>query len=144
MEILKCKESSAVQAHISILQGIINRMANNSANCKTWTITIVAAMLVLIIEGDLCNIDLWICNIPVSLFFFIDCYYLGLERNFINEQKQFVKNINDGLDCSEKIFTFKGTPGFLNLLGSTLNGIISFSTLPFYGFIIVFIYMLGK
>lgn len=47
---LQKMESSAVQAHVSMLQGIINRMANNSANCKTWTITIVAAMLVLLVD----------------------------------------------------------------------------------------------
>ena len=27
-------ESPSVQSHISMLQGIINRMAGNSANCK--------------------------------------------------------------------------------------------------------------
>lgn len=144
MDILKSKESSAVQVHISILQGIINRMANNSANCKTWSITIVAAMLILITDNDLCNTDFWICYIPVSLFFFIDCYYLGLERSFIKEQQQFVTDINEGLDCSEMIFTCKGTSGFRNQLVSTCNSIISFSTLPFYGLMIVFIYILSK
>lgn len=49
-DVLQKMESSAVQAHVSMLQGIINRMANNSANCKTWTITIVAAMLVLLVD----------------------------------------------------------------------------------------------
>ena len=41
---LEVLENSAVQAHISMLQGIINRMAGNSANCKNWTVTLVAAM----------------------------------------------------------------------------------------------------
>ena len=47
MSTLKNKDCPAVQAHISMLQGIISRMANNSANCKTWVITIIAAMLVM-------------------------------------------------------------------------------------------------
>ena len=29
-------DSPAVTAHINLLQGIINRLANNSASCKTW------------------------------------------------------------------------------------------------------------
>lgn len=38
------KESSAIQTHINILQNVINRMASNSANSKTWTITIISAL----------------------------------------------------------------------------------------------------
>lgn len=38
---LEILESSAVQSHISMLQGVINRMAENSANCKNWTVTLV-------------------------------------------------------------------------------------------------------
>lgn len=31
--------------YISLLQENINRMASNSANCKTWLVTILAALL---------------------------------------------------------------------------------------------------
>lgn len=43
-------ESSAVQSYLGILQNIISRMANNSSNCKTWCITIVSAILVVIVD----------------------------------------------------------------------------------------------
>lgn len=46
------KEKSSVQAHISMMQSIINRMAANSANCKLWCITIMAAILALYFDGD--------------------------------------------------------------------------------------------
>ncbi len=36
-------ESGAVQSYLGILQGVINRMASNSAGCKTWCITLVSA-----------------------------------------------------------------------------------------------------
>ena len=36
-------ESSAVQAHLTILQGVICRMAENSRSCKVWCVTLVAA-----------------------------------------------------------------------------------------------------
>jgi hypothetical protein len=38
-------DSPAVTAHINLLQGIINRLANNSASCKTWCITLVGALV---------------------------------------------------------------------------------------------------
>ena len=36
-------ESSAVQKHLEIVQGVIARMAENSRSCKVWCITRVAA-----------------------------------------------------------------------------------------------------
>jgi hypothetical protein len=38
-------DSPAVMAHINLLQGIINRLANNSACCKTWCLALVGALL---------------------------------------------------------------------------------------------------
>ena len=77
LEVLK---NSAVQAHISMLQGIINRMAGNSANCKNWTVTLVAAMLVLLVDKDMQIPNAWICLIPVALF-----YLFHLKKPFWRE-----------------------------------------------------------
>ena len=41
-------ESSAVQKHLEIMQGVIQRMAENSRSCKVWCVTLVAATLVLV------------------------------------------------------------------------------------------------
>src|ERR1700730_5201974 len=38
-------DNPAVTTHISMLQGIINRLANNSGSCKTWCLTVVSALL---------------------------------------------------------------------------------------------------
>ena len=43
-------ESSAVQKHLEIMQGVINRMAENSRSCKVWCVTLVAATLVLVLN----------------------------------------------------------------------------------------------
>ena len=37
-------ESSAVQKHLEIMQGVITRMAENSRSCKVWCVTLVAAV----------------------------------------------------------------------------------------------------
>ena len=39
------KENPAVIAHINMLQGIINRIAENSRSCKQWCILVVSAIL---------------------------------------------------------------------------------------------------
>ena len=41
-------ESSAVQKHLEIMQGVIFRMAENSRSCKVWCVTLVSAILVLV------------------------------------------------------------------------------------------------
>ena len=98
------KNSSAVQAHINMLQGIINRMAANSANCKTWAIAILSALLALYADDKIGNNNFWICYIPTGLFFFLDCYYLGLERKFRKKQNQFVKIINSEENYEKELF----------------------------------------
>lgn len=144
MSILENKEKSSVQAHISMLQGIISRMANNSANSKTWAVTIIAAMLVIVVDKDSGFNNIWVCYIPVLLFLFLDCYYLGLERTFIQKQNEFLDKINNEQSYENDLYIVKGMPTFWSQLGITLKGILSFSTLPFYGLIILFIYILGR
>ena len=41
-------DSSAVEQHLEIMQGVIQRMAENSRSCKVWCVTLVAASLVLV------------------------------------------------------------------------------------------------
>ena len=157
MDILKSKENSAIQAHINMLQGVINRMANNSANCKTWAITIISAILVLYADYKIGKQDIWICYIPMCLFFFLDCYYLGLERQIIKKQSSFVAKINNGTNLADEIFMVKpnstgnfckkvevSTKKLFLQISNTIGAVFSFSTLPFYGSIIYFIYYLGR
>ena len=42
--------SPSVHAHLSILQSVIQRMASNSTSCKTWFITVVSAILVIVAD----------------------------------------------------------------------------------------------
>ena len=143
MNDLKNKDCPAVQAHITMLQGIISRMANNSANCKTWSITIIAAMLVLIVDKNMGFSNVWICYLPIGLFFFLDCYYLGLERAFIKEQSSFLKKVPSG-NYADDLYAIKNLPKFGGQLRNTIKAMISFSTVPFYGLIAVFIFILGS
>ncbi len=71
-------DSAAVQSHIFILQGIINRMAGNSASCKTWTIAIVAAIIAIPTDPNSVLAKPVLIILPAVFFFMLDCFYLGL------------------------------------------------------------------
>ena len=89
------EESSAVQAHLNIMQGVINRMAENSRSCKVWCVTLVAATLVLVARTGEPQHAL-IALVPTLLFLFLDSYYLALERAFIKSQNAFVGKLHGG------------------------------------------------
>lgn len=95
--------SPSVQAHLGIIQGVINRMAANSSQCKAWCITIVSAILVII--ADKGNPDFaWIALLPTILFLFLDAYYLTLEKGFRESYNVFVKSLHAGSLCAEDLY----------------------------------------
>ena len=63
-------ESSAVQSHLTIMQGVIQRMAENSRSCKVWCVTLVAATLVLVARTGEPQHTL-IALVPTLLFLFL-------------------------------------------------------------------------
>ena len=141
-QLLKVKESPAVQAHISMLQGIIDKMSKNCAHCKTWAVTIVSAIIMLVMEGKAEGPKaLWVAYIPIALFFLLDCFYLGQEHRFKKEQSRIVNAINSGnLDPAGLFYIDNDKDTACRWLRSgwdktvlTFKSVFSFSTLPFYG-----------
>lgn len=134
-------ESPAVQGYISILQGIINRMAGNSASCKTWTVTLVAALLTLFAGKVIPFHALWICLIPVLPLYFLDCYYLGLERITIDIQRNFLESLStESEEYIRQLYDVRKIGDKKLQLRQTMGAMKSFSTTPFYlfvGFIIL-------
>lgn len=134
--------SESDRHYISLLQENINRMATNSANCKTWLVTLVAAILALQLTcGELRSI-LWIALGLIVLFYILDSYYLGLERKFINLEKQFVKEAmgkeQDGLTKGLYSFNIKSVT---DDYATTCSSMKSPSTRPFY--VILFVIILA-
>lgn len=152
--VLKKKESSAIRAHINMMQGIINRMEINCSNCKTWAITILSAMLVLFANDKVHTDMLWICYIPICLFFFLDCYYLGAERRLIREQILFITKVNNHENFEKDIFEFEhinsnssktiyySIKSLYTQAYDTIFAIFSFSTFPLYGSMILIIVLI--
>ncbi len=123
------EHSSAVQAHVEVMQGVINRMAENSRSCKVWCVTLVAAVLVLVARTGEPKHAL-IALVPTLLFLFLDSYYLALERAFIRAQNAFVGKLHTGE--LQAIDLYKVVPMGMGwrLVGRCLFG--SVSILPFY------------
>ena len=123
------ENSSAVQAHLTIMQDVINRMAENSRSCKVWCVTLVAATLVLVARTGEPQHAL-IALVPTLLFLFLDSYYLALERAFIKSQNAFVEKLHGGGLESADLYRVVPSGMGLPLVMRCLLG--SVSIWPFY------------
>ena len=65
--------------HLEMVQGVINRMANNSFMLKGWAVTLVAGIFVLA-GKDTDKLYFLVAYIPVIVFWGLDSYYLLQER----------------------------------------------------------------
>ena len=66
-------------AHLPLIQGVINRMGNNSFLIKGWTVTLVAAIFALAAAGTNQKF-IFIALVPIVVFWFLDSYYLKQEK----------------------------------------------------------------
>jgi len=67
--------------HLEFIQNVITRMNTNSFQIKSWTVTILAAILA--VYASTKNIDFIIASMFSTLvFWFLDSYYLNQERKF--------------------------------------------------------------
>jgi len=80
-EALEGIEMEAKIRHLEMVQGIITRMATNSFLLKGWAVTLVAGIFMLAIK-DSNPLYFLITLIPTILFWFLDSYYLQLERKY--------------------------------------------------------------
>lgn len=110
--------------YLQMLQDVINRMANNSANCKTWMITLVSALTALQISMNALKQYVWIALVPIALFWLLDCYYLGMGRRFIKLEREFI-------DGNGHCYDFNISKYGCHLC-NTVYAIFSFSTTPLY------------
>ncbi|GAA9674617.1 hypothetical protein HpVH123_14510 [Helicobacter pylori] len=67
---------------LKILQGVINRMAQNSLECKKWTLALAVGVLSIKIEAISHLYGLCILGVLLACFYLLDAYYLMLERLF--------------------------------------------------------------
>ncbi|WRF70616.1 hypothetical protein FNE43_06985 [Helicobacter pylori] len=86
---------------LKILQGVINRMAQNSLECKKWTLALAVGVLSLKIEAISNSYGLCVLGVLLLCFWFLDAYYLTQERSF---RKQYQWLIENRLKTDERLF----------------------------------------
>ncbi len=86
---------------LKILQGVINRMAQNSLECKKWTLALAVGVLSLKIEAISNSYGLCILGVLLLCFWFLDAYYLKQEKLF---RKQYQWLIENRLKTDERLF----------------------------------------
>ena len=127
--------SSAVQSHLTIVQGVIERMAENSRSCKVWCITLVSATLILVARTDKPEYAL-IALIPAVLFLILDAYYLALERGFRGAYIGFVKRLHENKLALSDLYLIAPDGSIPKHFGASLG---SFSIWPFYPTLVVMV-----
>ena len=128
--------------YLQMMQDNISRMASNSANCKSWMVTLVAAFCAIGCSIDALNGWIIIAVIPVIVFWYLDTFYLNLERKMRNRELDFILKMKEDHGSNaykNAIYDFAPMPintltkeqeekGFVK----TSNRAFSKSILPFY------------
>ena len=133
-------ESTATQSYLNTLQAVINRMATNSASCKTWCITLVSAVFVFASDKDKPD-SVWMALIPISLFFLLDAYYLGLEHQYRDLYNDFVGKLHSGTVTLKDMFILTPITNE-KLFVSVFKATLSISVWPFYILITIMLIIL--
>ena len=135
IESLLAETSPSVQAHLGILQSVIQRMASNSTSCKTWCITVVSAILV-IVAGKGKPAFAFIALVPTFLFLALDAYYLALEKAFRASYAEFVKKLHAGEAKAEDLYAIAPQGSHSK---HQIEALRSFSIWGFYGTLLILI-----
>lgn len=139
-------DNEIIHKEIDLIQGVINRMAQNSFLLKGWTITIIVAVLALtkdtLVTNDITYFSI-ILLIPLIVFWYLDAFFLHKERCYIKlynwvianrkESDEFIYDLNykrfeDEVDSIWKVMrsptlrTFYGITAVI-LLGITIYNI---------------------
>lgn len=133
--------------YLQMLHDIITRMATNSANCKTWLITLITGFFAVSIGVDTLRGWIWILLFPIILFWYLDQLYLSLERAFRNRERNFLNEIFIDEISKEKyhklLYDFK--PLFISTEDKA-SGLVSTdgmwktkSVVPFYGILSIIV-----
>lgn len=134
--------------YLEMMQVNIERMAANSTNCKTWMVTIVAAVMALQCTIDALNGWILLGLLPVGLFWYLDVYYLHLERGMRNRETVFMNILRSEKKEGYQVALFNFQPYMINKkdlkeelkaqgLVATDDRWFTKSVIPFYGLTLV-------
>jgi hypothetical protein len=121
---------------IDLIQGVINRMANNSFLLKGWIISLIAVILALtkdtIVATQLSYFNL-ILVLPVIVFWYLDAFFLHKERCYIKLYDWVIENRSK----TEELAYNLNYTRFIKDVDGVFRIMFSKTLLPFYGLIVI-------
>lgn len=122
--------------HLTFIQGVINRMGQNSFLLKGWSVTLLAALFALSSKDSNKNYVL-IAYFPIFMFWGLDAFFLHQEKLFRELYSRVAKDI-----ITSEHFSLS-TAGLEDEVDSFWTVAFSKTLLPFHGimFLIVLIVM---
>ncbi|GBU25740.1 hypothetical protein R83H12_02395 [Fibrobacteria bacterium R8-3-H12] len=127
-------ESNAIHVYLGLIQNVINRMAANSSSCKLWAVTLMSAIIIVSNEKIY-------AILPVIFLCIFDAYYLNFERLYRKLYNEFLEKIKNG-DYLKEIFSMQTEKSSLKRIKGTFCALVSFSVLPFYLSMALFIWII--
>jgi hypothetical protein len=121
-------DSASIQVHLTIMQNVIQRMAANSASAKTWCVTLVSAVLVIVADKGKPQYA-WIAMLPTIVFAALDMYYLALEKSFRRSYNEFIDKLHAYSLKASDLYSVELSGNFIKLLFESIQ---SFSIWGFY------------
>lgn len=119
-------------AHLGFIQGVINRMGNNSFLIKSWAITLVAAIFALSAENSNTKFT-YISFFPMILFWWLDAFFLHQEKLYRKLYEKVANNTEPSAEFSMNAYKYKKE------VDCFCKVFFSKTLLYFYGLIIVLI-----
>lgn len=112
--------------HLEMTQTIISRMSQNSFSLKGWAITLVAGIFALAAKDA--NLSFFLISyVPIILFWFLDSYYLQMERKYRTLYNHLITNKK-----AESDFNLKPPKSDWKEKTCYVQSLISKTEVPFY------------
>ena len=68
-------------AHLQMIQGVVNRLSQNSFLLKGWTVVLTSGLFALAANGSEI-LFVYLACLPAAIFWWLDAYFLHQERLF--------------------------------------------------------------
>jgi hypothetical protein len=123
------------QAHLELIQGVVNRLATNSFLLKGWSVVLVSALFALAAGSDKV-IFAYIACFPAIAFWILDGYFLWQERLF-RALFDHVRGLEDtGIDFSMDTSIVK------KRVSTWRNVVFSMTLMLFHGTVVASIFVI--
>lgn len=122
---------TSLHKEIDLIQNCISRMAQNSFLIKGWAITLIVITWAILGKVSLSSFALLILLIPIIGFWYLDAYFLWVERKY-RKMYEWVLDNRLSLKSPEKLYDLNPNR-FTKEAGSWLKVVFSKTLFVFYG-----------